>query len=83
MAAERGCEVDSDGEFISAPELVAFLDERVSAVMEQVSKPERVKKCLYLARPFQVEDEELTATLKVRRRHIIARYEGKLAGLYE
>lgn len=83
VVSERGCDIDSDGEFISAPELISFLDERVSTVMEQVSNPERVKKCLYLARPFQVEDEELTATLKVRRRHIIARYEDKLAALYE
>ena len=83
VASERDCEVGTDGEFISTPDLVAFLDERVRAVMEQVSNPERVKKCLYLARPFQVEDDELTATLKVRRRHIIARYENQLAALYE
>lgn len=83
LAEEHGCTVESDGEFVSTPELLAFLNDRVRAVMQQVSSPERVKRCLYLARPFQVEDDELTATLKVRRRHIIARYEDKLAALYE
>jgi len=47
-----------------------------------VSQPERVKKCLLLARPFQVADEELTATLKLRRRHIITKFEPQLAALY-
>jgi long-subunit acyl-CoA synthetase (AMP-forming) len=51
--------------------------------MEPVSQPERVKKCLLLARPFQVADEELTATLKIRRRHILAKFEPQLAALYE
>ena len=36
-----------------------------------------------MRRPFQLESGELTATLKVRRRHIIAKYESHLAKLYE
>lgn len=83
FASERGCSIETDGEFIVTPALHEFLDDRVSTVMEQVSHPEQVKQCLYLARPFQVEDDELTATLKVRRRHIISRYEDQLAALYE
>ena len=51
--------------------------------MAPVSQPERVKKCLLMARPFQACDDELTATLKVRRHHIIARCEADLAALYE
>ena len=50
--------------------------------MEVVSSPERVKKCLVLDEPFQLENDELTATLKVRRRHIIAKYETQLESLY-
>jgi long-subunit acyl-CoA synthetase (AMP-forming) len=51
--------------------------------MTAVSQPERVRKVLVLARAFQVADEELTATLKIRRRHIISRFEAQLAALYE
>ena len=36
--------------------------------MQPVSQPERVKKFLLLKEPFKLEAEELTATLKVRRR---------------
>lgn len=82
-AEELGCEMETDGEFITTPQLLEFLNERVSAAMQQVSQPERVKRFLVLARPFQVGDNELTATLKVRRRFIIEKYEEQLAALYE
>jgi long-chain acyl-CoA synthetase len=83
VADERNVDLTTDDEFLTAPELLEFLEERIRLVMEQVSQPERVKKFLVLARPFQVSDGELTATLKVRRRHIIDRYEEQLAALYE
>ena len=83
LADKNGWTIESDADFITTPEVLTFLKERVEAVMQQVSQPERVKKFLALARPFQVEDDELTATLKVRRRHIISRYEEHLAALYE
>lgn len=83
LADENGWTIESDDDFITTPEVLTFLEQRVESVMQQVSQPERVKKFLSLARPFQVEDDELTATLKVRRRHIISRYEEHLAALYE
>lgn len=83
LADSSGWTIDSDGDFITAPEVVAFLEQRVGTAMEQVSQPERVKKFLVLSRPFQVKDNELTATLKVRRRHIISCYEDQLAALYD
>ena len=45
-------------------------------------KPERVKDFLLLARPFQVEADELTATMKVRRRYILDKYRAQLEALY-
>ncbi|HEX4072826.1 MAG TPA: long-chain fatty acid--CoA ligase [Planctomycetaceae bacterium] len=83
-AAELRCTLDStpDG-FIDVPCIHEFLAQRIDAVMQHVSNPERVKKFLVLDRPFQVDADELTATLKVRRNHIIGKYEPKLAALYE
>ncbi len=82
-AEELGCEIEAEGDFITAPQLLDFLAERVATAMEQVSQPERVKRFLVLSRPFRVDDDELTATLKVRRRFIIDKYEEHLAKLYE
>lgn len=83
LADRDGWSMESDENFLTAPQALALFEQRVAVVMQQVSQPERVKKFLILARPFQVEDDELTATLKVRRRHIINRYEKHLAALYD
>ncbi len=82
-AKQLGVEVDIQDEFIRNPELIEFFNERVQNVMESVSNPERVKKFLILGRAFTLESDELTATLKVRRRHIIQKYEKQLAALYD
>jgi long-chain acyl-CoA synthetase len=83
-AAELKCTLDSTSDgFIDVPCIHEFLAQRIDAVMQHVSNPERVKEFLVLDRPFQVDADELTATLKVRRNHIIRKYEPKLAALYE
>ena len=69
--------------FIRTPAVLQFFQARIDALMQAVSQPERVKACLILSRPFQVADDELTATFKLRRRHIIAKFEPQLAALYE
>ncbi len=82
-AGELGYRLEVSDDFIRSEVVHAFLAERVDRLMQSVSQPERVREFLILARPFQVEAEELTATLKVRRRHIIAKYRDRLDALYE
>jgi long-chain acyl-CoA synthetase len=82
VCAAQGWKLDVADGFIRTAAVLDFYQERVDRVMEPVSQPERVKKCLLLARPFQVAEDELTATLKLRRRHIIAKFEPELAALY-
>ncbi len=83
-AAELKCPLESTPEgFLKTPCLNEFFSQRIDAVMQEVSNPERVKKFLVLDRPFQLDADELTATLKVRRNHIIGKFEPQLAALYE
>lgn len=81
--AAHGWHLDVADGFIRTPAVVAFFQARIDKLMEVVSQPERVKACLVLSRPFQVADEELTATLKLRRRHVISKFEPQLAALYD
>ncbi len=74
---------EGDDELICSPAILDFFQQRIDRLMQRVSRPERVRKFLLLARPFQLEADELTATLKVRRRHIIGKYETQLAALYD
>jgi long-chain acyl-CoA synthetase len=82
-AAKLGCAWEVSEGFVTTSALAEFMQSRIDAVMEVVSQPERVKRCLLLDQPFQLAADELTATMKVRRRHILAKYERELAALYD
>jgi long-chain acyl-CoA synthetase len=69
-------------DLIHDPAVCGFLNERVHSLMEAVSKPERVKAILVLGRAFRLEADELTATQKVRRRHVLAEFEPQFEALY-
>lgn len=77
------CEWRVENGLITTPELLAAIQARINDVMQVVSQPERVKRCLLLNQPFDLASNELTATMKVRRRHILAKHEAELAALYE
>jgi len=81
-AAKMGCEIETEGDMIVSEPLRALISERIERVMKNVSGPERVKEFLLMARPFRVEDDEVTATLKVRRAHILAKHAGAIDALY-
>ncbi len=82
-AVRLGCGWKVEKGFVITPALIDLIQSRIDDVMQVVSQPERVKKCLLLQHPFQQAADELTATMKVRRRHILAKYESVLAALYE
>lgn len=83
ICSELECTLETEAGFIQAPAIFEFYQQRIDSLMQAVSRPERVRKFLLLARAFQLEEDELTATLKVRRRHILQKYESQLAALYE
>jgi long-chain acyl-CoA synthetase len=80
---ELGATMQSTGEFLSDPKVVAFLAERVAAAMGAFSKPERVKKFLVRLQPFTVDSDELTVSLKVRRRFVMNKYKAEFEALYQ
>lgn len=82
-AQELGATLETKGDFLVDPKIRAFLTERIAHVMQAVSKPERVKKFLILNRPLTLEADELTATMKVRRKFVIKKYEKELAAIYD
>jgi long-chain acyl-CoA synthetase len=82
-AQELSASLDGDGEFLEDPKLLEFLAGRVQQAMAAFSKPERVKKFLVRKRPFTLESDELTVSLKVRRRHVIQKYKEQFEALYQ
>ena len=81
--AELGCAVEADGDLIVTPRIRDEFAARIETAMREVSNPERVKAFLLLARPLRIEDDEVTATLKVRRAHVLRKFAVQLDGLYD
>jgi len=77
------CSIECRDGFVTTPALIELVGRRIDERMQSVSQPERIKKFLLLDRAFELGEDELTATLKIRRRHIIDKHEEQLAALYE
>jgi len=82
VACELGCPLQKDHQLIRSEAVHRFMADRVSHLMEAVSRPERVKAFLLLGRPLRADAEELTATQKVRRRHMLSKFASDLDALY-
>jgi long-chain acyl-CoA synthetase len=72
-----------DGESADNPAVRALLRKRIDAALHDVSSCEQVKKFVVLPKPFSVEKEELTVSLKLRRNVIVNKYRSELDKLYK
>ena len=71
-----------ENDLIADADALALLQAQIDHAMQAVSQPERVKAFLALSRPFSMEANEVTTTLKVRRAHVLAKYLDRLEALY-
>jgi long-chain acyl-CoA synthetase len=82
FAAERGISYSDLSELATNAEVEAAIAGAVEAVNGEFSRAEGIKRWQILTRDFLQEEEELTPTLKVRRRTIIARHQDLIEQLY-
>jgi long-chain acyl-CoA synthetase len=64
------------------PAVRGLLRRRMDAALADVASWERVKKFVVLPRPFSVAAEELTVSLKLRRKVVFEKYQFELDALY-
>ncbi|MBV9960196.1 MAG: AMP-binding protein, partial [Acidobacteria bacterium] len=81
-ARARGIEYEDFADLTRRPLMVELVQEIVSAVNARVSSSEAVKKFVILERDLQVEADEVTPTMKVRRNVVSERFGELLQGLY-
>jgi long-chain acyl-CoA synthetase len=74
---------EAEGKLARHPAVHALLRRRIDAALANVSSWEQVKKFLVLPRPFSVEAEELTVSLKLRRNVVFGKYQAELDALYK
>ncbi|MEA2109205.1 MAG: long-chain fatty acid--CoA ligase, partial [Pseudomonadota bacterium] len=67
------------------PEIIRLFEQRIKKVQEENEIPnyEQVKKFILLDSDFTMDKEEITPTLKLRRKIVTAKYQQQLDALYE
>jgi len=81
-AEERGIPFREERELCAHPAIQRLYEEEVERLMADFSPYERVKKIALLERELTIAEEELTPTLKVRRRVIAEKYRDVIERLY-
>jgi len=81
-ARARGILYKDFAELTRSPEIGALVQEIVDRVNARVSSSEAIKKFVVLDHDLQMEADEVTPTMKIKRERVIERYEELLNGLY-
>jgi long-chain acyl-CoA synthetase len=83
LARAAGVELARGEETLAGdPAVYAFLEQRVSKALADVSSSEQVRKIAVLPRPFSVANDEMTVSLKLRRGVIAAHHRGEIEAMY-
>ncbi len=70
-------------ELASNPEVVAEVERAVAATNEHFSHVEQIKRFVVLGDEWLPDSEELTPTMKLKRRGVHAKYAAQIATLYD
>jgi long-chain acyl-CoA synthetase len=70
-------------ELVKNERVVKFMEAEVDRATPDLASYEKIKKVALLDREFEIEKEEITPTLKVKRRNIESQYKGLIDSLYE
>jgi long-chain acyl-CoA synthetase len=81
-ASNNGLEAKSLAELAQEPELIAALQEGVDDANTKMSRVEQIKKFEVLPGEWLPGGDELTPTMKLKRRPIVEKYEAQIDGLY-
>jgi len=81
-ARARGIEASSLAELAEQPEVLAAVGEAVAAANDRLARVQQVKRWRLLPVEWTAESEELTPTLKLKRRVVHAKYADVIDALY-
>jgi len=82
FAREHGLAGDSPAELAAAPAVRTAIAEQINRANDQLSAPERIKCFTIVPVAWVPGGDELTPTMKPRRRVIISKYAAEIEALY-
>lgn len=81
-AHDHGIAFASRSELCKHEKIMEFFTERIETLQQDLAHYEKIKRFILLPEPFTMENEELTNTLKVRRRVVYAHYADQIDKIY-
>ncbi len=83
IAASMGLEFTDLADLSQKPQILAMAQDTVDKANARLSRPEQVKAWALLSQEWTAESEELTPTLKLKRRVVNEKYADVVKGLYD
>jgi long-chain acyl-CoA synthetase len=83
-ATRKGLDFDnlSNEEIAAHPKLHERINQEVSALNKEYGNWEQIKKFVLLPKEFSIDGDELTPTLKLKRKKILAKYQKEYKSIY-
>ncbi|MGH8992648.1 MAG: AMP-dependent synthetase/ligase [Acidimicrobiia bacterium] len=81
-ARSRGIEASGPAELVTHPDVVAEVERCVAEANDHFSQVERIKKFAILPAEWLPDSEELTPTMKLKRRGVLSKYAEEIEALY-
>ena len=82
-AKQQGIAHESLEELCNNPQIHRYLSERINTLQQDLAYYEQVKKFCLLPQPFSMERNEITSTLKMRRKVIFEHYSEEIESMYQ
>lgn len=82
-AKQQGIAHESLEELCNNPQIHCYLSERINTLQQDLAYYEQVKKFCLLPQPFSMERNEITSTLKMRRKVIFEHYSEEIESMYQ
>ncbi|MDZ7743644.1 MAG: AMP-dependent synthetase/ligase [Bacteroidota bacterium] len=79
----KGIEYKSDAEIVEMPEIRKRFQKEIDQYNKQFGKTEQLMRFIILSTSWSVESGELTASLKLRRNHIMEKYQQEIKELFK
>ncbi len=82
-ADERGIPFSHNHELVQHPEINELIEKDIDQIQKDLANFERVRKFILLARPFTIEEGELTPTQKIKRKVVEEKYAELIDRMYQ
>jgi long-chain acyl-CoA synthetase len=82
FAQEKSIPFSNFASLTRAPEVIALIEAEVARVNEQFARVEQVKQFRIIDRVLTPEDEEITPTMKLKRKFVHEKFADLIAGMY-